>query len=136
MTEAERREAAGQFCQKWANRGREDEDDRSYWIDFLMNVMIYNNFPWCNPTEEQRAMIEKTAQGILDARALYPDSSLADLYDPLTMPSELQKAHTANDKAVMQAYGFNIKDMSEADCVAALMKMYQEITEGTGIQDA
>ena len=98
--------------------------------------IVYNNFPWCNPTEEQRAMIEKTAQGILDARALNPDSSLADLYDPLTMPSELQKAHTANDKAVMQAYGFNIKDMSEADCVAALMKMYQEITEGTGIQDA
>ena len=89
--------------------------------------VVYNNFPWCSPTEEQKAKIEKTAQGILDARALYPDSSLADLYDPLTMPIELQKAHTANDRAVMQAYGFNIKDMSEADCVAALMKMYQEI---------
>ena len=71
--------------------------------------------------------IEETAQGILNARALYPDSSLADLYDPLTMPPELQKAHTANDKAVMQAYGFSIKDTSEADCVAALMKMYQKI---------
>ena len=63
------------------------------------------------------------------ARALYPDSSLADLYDPLTMPPELQKAHTANDRAVMQAYGFDIKNMSEADCVASLMKMYQEMTK-------
>ena len=70
--------------------------------------------------------IEKTAQGILDARALYPDSSLADLYDPLTMPPELLKAHRENDRAVMKAYGFDIKTMSEADCVAALMKLYQE----------
>jgi hypothetical protein len=90
---------------------------------------VYNNFPWCTPTDEQRSLIEKTAQGILDARALYPTSSLADLYDPLTMPPELQKAHTANDKAVMQAYGFSIKDTTEADCVAALMKMYQELTK-------
>lgn len=89
---------------------------------------VYNNFPWPNPTEEQKIKIELTAQGILDARALYPASSLADLYDPLTMPLELQKAHIANDRAVMQAYGFKIKDMSEADCVAALMKMYQELT--------
>jgi hypothetical protein len=91
--------------------------------------VVYNNFPWCTPTDEQRSLIEKTAQGILDARALYPTSSLADLYDPLTMPPELQKAHTANDKAVMQAYGFSIKDTTEADCVAALMKMYQELTK-------
>ena len=70
--------------------------------------------------------IEKTAQGILDARALYPDSSLADLYDPLTMPPELLKAHRENDRAVMKAYGFDIKTMPEADCVAALMKLYQE----------
>jgi type I restriction-modification system DNA methylase subunit len=91
--------------------------------------IVYNNFPWCTPTDEQRSHIEKTAQGILDARALYPTSSLADLYDPLTMPPELQKAHTANDKAVMQAYGFSIKDTTEADCVAALMKMYQELTK-------
>ncbi|MBE5908814.1 MAG: class I SAM-dependent DNA methyltransferase [Lachnospiraceae bacterium] len=90
--------------------------------------IVYNNFPWPSPTEEQKAKIEQTAQGILDARALYPNSSLADLYDPLTMPPELQKAHIANDKAVMQAYGFSIKDTSEADCVAALMKMYQELT--------
>jgi hypothetical protein len=93
------------------------------------NTIVYNNFPWCTPTDEQRSLIEKTAQGILDARALYPTSSLADLYDPMTMPPELQKAHTANDKAVMQAYGFSIKDTTEADCVAALMKMYQELTK-------
>ena len=91
--------------------------------------IVYNNFPWPTPTEEQKKMIEKTAQSILDARALYPNSSLADLYDPLLMPPELQKAHTQNDIAVMRAYGFNIKEMSEADCVAALMKMYKELVE-------
>lgn len=91
--------------------------------------IVYNNFPWPNPTESQKKKIEQTAQGILDARALYPDSSLADLYDPLTMPPELRKAHQANDRAVMQAYGFNIKEMSEADCVAELMKKYQELVK-------
>ena len=89
---------------------------------------VYNNFPWPTPTDEQKAKIEQTAQAILDARALYPESSLADLYDPLTMPIELQKAHTANDKAVMQAYGFDIKSTTEADCVAKLMQMYKELT--------
>jgi hypothetical protein len=93
---------------------------------YSVNV-VYNNFPWPSPTDEQKARIEQTAQGILDTRALYPDSSLADLYDPLTMPPELQKAHTLNDIAVMRAYGFSTK-MSEADCVAELMKMYQELT--------
>ena len=93
------------------------------------NTIVYNNFPWPTPTAEQQKKIEATAQDILNARNLYPNSSLADLYDPLTMPPELQKAHTANDKAVMQAYGFSIKDTSEADCVAALMKMYQELTK-------
>ena len=94
------------------------------------NTIVYNNFPWPTPTEAQKAAIEKTAQGILDARNIYPDSSLADLYDPLTMPPELQKAHTENDRAVMKAYGFDIKNMSEADCVAELMRMYQEMTGG------
>lgn len=75
-----------------------------------------------------KVLIEQTAQAILDARALYPDSSLADLYDELTMPSELRKAHQQNDKAVMQAYGFDIKTTTESSCVAALMKMYQELT--------
>ena len=89
--------------------------------------IVYNNFPWPTPTDEQKADIEKTAQAILDARALYPDCSLADLYDELTMPVELRKAHQENDKAVMRAYGFSIK-MTESECVAELMKMYQELT--------
>ena len=97
--------------------------------DYSYSPAVYNNFPWPTPTEEQRQQIEQTAQGILDARALYPDASLADLYDPLTMPPELRKAHQRNDAAVMRAYGFSVKDMSEADCVAALMKMYQELVE-------
>lgn len=92
-------------------------------------AIVYNCFPWTSPTEEQKAKIEKTAQGILDARALYPDSSLADLYDPLTMPPELQKAHSLNDAAVMQAYGMPVKTTTEADCVAWLMRMYQELVE-------
>ena len=92
--------------------------------------IVYNNFPWCSPTAEQKAKIEQTAQAILDARALYPDCSLADLYDELTMPPELRKAHQANDKAVMQAYGFDYKTMTESECVAELMKLYQKLTEG------
>ena len=90
--------------------------------------VVYNNFPWPNPTEEQKAKIEQTAQAILDARALYPDSSLADLYDELTMPVELRKAHQDNDRAVMQAYGFNVKTMTESQCVADLFKLYQKLT--------
>lgn len=93
--------------------------------------IVYNNFPWCNPTEEQKKKIEKTAQAILDARALYPNSSLADLYDELTMPKELRKAHQENDKAVMEAYGFDWKKMTESDCVAELFKMYQELGENS-----
>lgn len=92
--------------------------------------IVYNTFPWCTPTAEQKAKIEKTAQMILDARALYPDSSLADLYDELTMPPELRKAHQANDRAVMEAYGFWGKLNTESECVAELMKMYQRLTEG------
>ena len=93
------------------------------------NDIVYNNFPWCNPTDEQKAKIEQTAQAILDARALYPDCSLADLYDETVMPPELRKAHQANDRAVMQAYGFDVKTMTESSCVAELMKMYKEMTE-------
>lgn len=89
---------------------------------------VYNTFPWPSPSEDQKAKIEQTAQGILDARANYPNDSLADLYDPLTMPSELRKAHQANDRAVMQAYGLDIKTTSEEDCVAFLMKLYQALT--------
>lgn len=91
--------------------------------------IVYNNFPWPAPTEQQKAKIEQTAQAILDARALYPDSSLADLYDDLTMPPELRKAHQANDRAVMDAYGFTkgtAARTSESACVAELMKLYQQ----------
>ena len=90
--------------------------------------IVYNNFPWPNPTDDQKAKIEKTAQGILDARAKYPDSSLADLYDETLMPPELRKAHQANDKAVMQAYGFDLK-MTESECVAELFKMYEKLVK-------
>ena len=88
--------------------------------------IVYNNFPWPTTTEELKKRIEQTAQAILDARALYPDSSLADLYDELTMPAELRKAHQDNDRAVMQAYGFDVKTMTESKCVAELFKLYQE----------
>ena len=91
--------------------------------------VVYNNFPWPTPTDEQKAKIEQTAQAILDARALYPDSSLADLYDELTMPVELRRAHQDNDRAVMAAYGFPIKTMTESQRVAELFKLYQELTK-------
>lgn len=91
--------------------------------------VVYNNFPWPSPTDKQKARIEKTAQGILDARANHPGNSLADLYDPLLMPADLRKAHIENDKAVMEAYGFDWHTMKEEDCVAELMKMYQKLVE-------
>ena len=89
--------------------------------------LVYNSFVWCEPTAEQKAKIEQTAQAILDARALYPDCSLADLYDEVAMPPELRRAHIANDRAVMQAYGFLGKIRTESECVAELMKMYQNL---------
>ncbi|SFD10265.1 DNA methyltransferase [Ruminococcus albus] len=93
--------------------------------------IVYNNFPWCNPTPEQKALIEKTAQLILDARAEYSDSSFADMYgEKMYLYTDLVKAHQLNDKAVMQAYGFDYKTMTESECVAELMKMYQKLTEG------
>ena len=91
--------------------------------------IVYNNFPWPNPTPAQKARIEKTAQGILNARELYPNDSLADLYDDTLMPQELRKAHQENDKAVMEAYGFNWRTMTEPECVLELMKMYVKLTE-------
>ena len=96
--------------------------------------IVYNNFPWPEPTEEQKAGIEKTAQEILDARALYPECSLADLYDEATMPPELRKAHQQNDMAVMQAYGFKKGSDAyhyESACVAELMKRYQKLVAET-----
>lgn len=88
--------------------------------------IVYNNFPWPEPTDTQKAKIEQTAQAILDARALYPDSSLADLYDEVLMPPELRKAHQNNDRAVMQAYGFK-SSMTENEIVAKLFVMYQSL---------
>lgn len=98
--------------------------------DYSYSPAVYNNFPWPIPTEQQKQRIEQTAQAILDARALYPDCSLADLYDELTMPPELRKAHQANDRAVMDAYGFTrgtAARTSESACVAELMKLYQQM---------
>ncbi len=89
--------------------------------------VVYNNFPWPNIDDKQKENISKTAQAILDARKLYPDSSLADLYDPLTMPIELRKAHEANDKAVLKAYGLK-QSASESEIVQHLFKMYEELT--------
>ena len=94
--------------------------------------IVYNNFPWPEATEEQKAKISQTAQAILDARALYPDSSLADLYDDLTMPPELRTAHQLNDRAVMEAYGMPVKGTTESGCVAELMRRYQAMTAAEG----
>ena len=91
--------------------------------------IVYNNFPWPDATDEQRIKIEKTAQAILDARAIYPDSSLADLYDEVSMPPELRTAHQQNDRAVMEAYDMPVKGTTESSCVAELMRRYQELTE-------
>ena len=91
---------------------------------------VYNTFPWPNPTETQKAKIEQTAQAILDARSKFPNTSMADLYDEVTMPMELRKAHQDNDRAVMQAYGFPVKStFTESQCVAELFKLYKEITK-------
>ena len=97
--------------------------------DYRYTPAVYNNFPWPTPTDAQKAKIEQTAQAILDARALYPDCSLADLYDEVTMPPKLRKAHQLNDKAVMEAYGMSVRDTTEASCVAELMRRYQELTK-------
>ena len=99
------------------------KSDYSYSIN-----LVYNNFPWPTPTDAQKARIEQTAQAILDARALYPDCSLADLYDEVTMPPELRKAPKQTDRAVMDAYVMTIRANTEASCVDKLMRRYQELT--------
>lgn len=88
--------------------------------------IVYNNFPFPNVNKEQKKKIESTAKLILDARKKYSNSSLADLYDELTMPPELRKAHQLNDLAVWEAYGKKWDKKSESDCVAWLMKLYEE----------
>lgn len=97
--------------------------------DMAMAIQELHDAAAATPTEQQKAKIEQAAQAILDARDLYPECSLADLYDEVTMPPELRKAHQANDKAVMQAYGFWGKLNTETACVAELMKMYQRLTD-------
>ena len=102
--------------------------------DYSYSPAVYNNFPWPSPTDTQRQKIEQTAQSILDARAMFPDCNLATLYNELTMPPELLRAHQANDMAVLAAYGIKKGDpayASESACVAFLMKRYQELTEKT-----
>lgn len=90
--------------------------------------VVYNNFVWCDPTEEQKSLIEATAQRILDVRSKYPNAMLADLYDELTMPQDLRDAHKKNDRAVAAAYGFeNLLD-DESKIVAELMKLYEQLT--------
>lgn len=93
------------------------------------NTIVYNSFPWPTPSDAQKSAIEKTAQSILDVRAKYPTSSLADLYDEAVMPPDLRKAHQENDKAVMAAYGFNYKKMTESECVAELFKLYEKLVK-------
>ena len=96
--------------------------------DYRYSPAVYNSFPFPQPTEAQKVKIEQTAQAILEARALYPDCSLAELYKENGMPPELRRAHQENDRAVMAAYGFSTK-MTESECVAELFKMYQELTK-------
>lgn len=91
--------------------------------------IVYNNFPWPNPSTSQKIRIEQTARKILDIRALFPNATLEDLYDSNAMPPELIKAHQANDRAVAMAYGFDNKTMTEISCVSNLMKLYQDFVE-------
>ena len=97
---------------------------------YSVNI-VYNNFPWPEPSEEQKLKIEETAKAILGVREKYPDSSFADLYDEVTMPADLRRAHEANDRAVMKAYGWKT-NLSEPEIVARLMELYQELTAGAG----
>ena len=94
-------------------------------------AIVYNNFPWPDATDEQKAVIENLAQGVLDARTQYPDSTLADMYGETSMlfHTALLNAHRELDKAVMKLYGFAV-GTSEAECVAGLMERYRELVEG------
>ncbi|MBQ9538758.1 MAG: methylase [Treponema sp.] len=94
--------------------------------------LVYNTFPWADFSDGERAKIEKTAQAILDARGKYPNATLAQLYNELTMPADLRKAHRENDKAVMAAYGFDMK-MTESECVAELFKLYEKLCRSSSL---
>ena len=91
--------------------------------------IVYNNFVWPQIDQKSIERITQTANDILEARKLYPKSTYADLYDDTFMPPELRKAHQENDKAVMEAYGFDWRTMTESECVAELMKLYQALVE-------
>ena len=97
--------------------------------DYRYTPAVYNNFPWTEPTQGQINKIELTAQAILNARLQHSDCSLADLYDERYMPPELRKAHQNNDRAVMEAYGFDWRKMTESECVAELFKLYQKLVD-------
>jgi len=88
--------------------------------------MVYNNFPWPNPTEKQKEAIEKAAQDVLNTREKFPEASLADLYDPIAMPPALAKAHQKLDKAVEAAYGRSFDD--DGQLVAFLFELYQKLS--------
>lgn len=91
--------------------------------------IVYNTFVWPETDKKSIERITQTTNDILDARKLYPESTYADLYDETFMPPELRKAHQENDKAVMEAYGFDWRKMSESECVAELMKLYKKMIE-------
>lgn len=98
--------------------------------DYRYSPSVYYNFPMPKLTDKSKEMIEKTAQGILEARKLYKTKTLSEMYGKqMYLYPELQKAHRNNDRAVMKAYGFSVKDMSEEECVSELMKMYKELSD-------
>jgi hypothetical protein len=98
-------------------------------LSYRYTPAIYNCFPWCEPNDTQRTSIENSAQDILNVRMLFRNNSLADLYDPHSMPPELLKVHYSNDSAVIAAYKFSKEVMvSDDSCVAKLMKIYSKIT--------
>ena len=146
MAKNQQQVAAKAFAQGWAGKGYEKGESQSFWMELIQTVLgverpydiisFENQIKFSSTNfidayiEPTHTLIEQTAQAILDARVKYPDCSLADLYDELTMPPELRKAHQENDKAVMEAYGFNWRTMTESDCVAELFKMYQILSEG------
>ena len=98
-------------------------------MDIRYSPSVYYNFPWQKVTPTQQARIEHTAQKILDARKNYPDATLADLYDELTMPKDLRDAHRANDKAVAKIYGFEEILDDESAIVTELFKLYAALTK-------
>ena len=121
MKQIHQKAAAKSFSKWWENKGNEKSDFR------YSGTMVYNTLPFPSLTEKNKAKIEKRAQLILEIRGKYPKASLATLYDTITMPPELRKAHQLNDAAVMEAYGFDWRNMSESECVEELFKLYEKL---------